>query len=70
MDKYETCDNMRPTCRGKTMKMVKRACLTNHIEASVFKNGLVSVGKLCSKIIERKGSIWVAKLVKITTKDT
>ena len=58
------CNNMCPSCRGETSKPVKRSFLIDHIEASIFDSGPVSVSKLCSKI--RKGSIWVAKLMEIT----
>ena len=61
---------MCPACRGETAKVVKRSFLIDHIEATVFENGPVSVGKLCSKLMDRKGSIWEARSFEITTKDT
>ena len=36
------------------------------MEASVFDNGPIIVGVLSAKILERKGSVWVDKAVKIS----
>ena len=46
----------------------ERSCLIDHIEAYVFDSGLVCVDELCSKIIDRKGSIWVARSMEIIEK--
>jgi len=69
IDVNMTCNKMCPMCREETAKVVKRSFLIDHIEASVFNNGPVGIGKLCSKIMDRKGSIWLARSVDVTTKD-
>ena len=43
--------------------------LVDHLEAEVFADGSVTLGKLCSKILERKGSVWVARCADIKTAD-
>ena len=68
-DSNLNCNKMCPTCRGEKAKVVKRSFLVDHVEASVFDSGPVSIGKLCTKLMERKGSIWVARSVDVKTKD-
>ena len=39
------------------------------MEASIFDSGPVSVGVLSSKLLERKGSVWVDKAIDISATD-
>ena len=64
-----TCDKLCPTCRGEKAKTVNRSFLVDHLEAEVFADGSVTLGKLCVKLLERKGSVWVAKCTDIKTID-
>ena len=41
----------------------------DHLEAKVFADGFVTLGKLCSKFSERKGSVWVTRCTDIKTVD-
>ena len=59
------CETMCPSCRGELSKVVDRLFLIDHMESEVFIEGSVSLGKLSSKLLERKGTFWVAKLTEI-----
>ena len=59
---------MCPSYRGEKSSPVRRSVLIDHIEASIFDNGPVTVGRLYAKLVDKKGSIWVAKGSSITTK--
>ena len=65
----EDCGGCCPKCRGEKSRVVKRSFLVDHMEASVFDNGPVNVGPLSAKILERKGSVWIDKAVKISAAD-
>ena len=49
---------------------MNRSFLIDHIEASIFDKGPVTVGSLCTKIMERKGSVWVSRSINVSAKDT
>ena len=57
------------TYRDETDQIVKTLFLIDHIKVSIFDGSLVSIGGLCSKIVYRKGSIWVVRGLNITTED-
>ena len=48
---------------------MNRSFLIDHLEAEVFAEGSVTLGKLCTKLLERNGSVWVAKCADIKTID-
>ena len=48
---------------------MNRIFLINYLEAEVFADGSVTLGKLRLKLLERKGSVWVAKYTDIKTID-
>ena len=52
-----SCDKMCPTYRGELSKVVSRSFLIDHIEATIFDKGPITVGTMCTKIMERKGSV-------------
>ena len=61
----DNCNGCCPVCRGESARMVKRQFLIDHMEATIFDNGPVSVGVLSTKILERKGLVWVDKAMDI-----
>ena len=44
-----TCNTLCPSCRGERPKTVVHSFLVDHLEAEVFADGPVTLGKLCTK---------------------
>ena len=58
-----------PMCRGKSAQVIKRKFLIDHMELTIVDNGPVSVGVISTKILERKGLVWVYKAMDINATD-
>jgi len=69
MNPSSSCDKMCLTYRGESAKIVSRSFLIDCIEASIFNKGPVTVSTLCTKIMKRKGSVWVIKSSDVSSKD-
>lgn len=65
----DNCNGCCPVCHGESAQIMKLQFLIDHIEATIFDSGCVSVGVLSSKILERKGSVWVDKAIYISAAD-
>ena len=64
-----TCDKLCPSCRGESIKVVKRDVLIDKMESDIFDQGSVTLGTLATKILNSKGSIWVAKATEVKAAD-
>ena len=56
-------------CRGESARLIKQQFLIDPMEASIFDNEPVSIGGLSTKILERKGLVWVDKATEINSTD-
>ena len=65
-----TCAKLCPSCRGESARVIRRAVLIDHLEADVFDKGSVTLGTFSSKLLTKKGSIWVDKAVDIKASDS
>ena len=64
-----TCAKKIPSCRGESARVVKPLVLIGHLEAGVFDDGYVTLGIFASKILAKKGRIWVEKAVDVKSSD-
>lgn len=64
-----TCGKLCPSCRSEAPKVIKRNVLIDHLEDDVFDTGSVTLGLFASKLMAKKGSIWVAKSMDIKASD-
>ena len=64
-----TCDKLCPSCRGESIKVVKRDVLIDKMESDIFDQGSVILGTLATKILASKGPIWVTKATEVKAAD-
>lgn len=64
-----TCVKLCPSCQGESARVIQRAVLIDHLEADVFDKGSVTLGIFSSKLLTKKGPIWVDKAVDIRASD-
>lgn len=62
-----TCAKLGLSCRGE--RVVRRAVLVDHLGADVFDKGYVTLGAFASKLMTKKGSIWVDEAMDIKASD-
>ena len=61
---------MCPSYCGKSSNVVNQLSIIDHMESEVFMDGSVLLGKLSSKLLDRKSTVWVAKSTAMKSPDS